>query len=110
MRRLISWQLIVRDRLHAPKSVEQDYLAGLVGRRNLLGVIQGSGPRGKIPAVALQINDIPPSLFTRDNVHRAACMDQHTTILLRLGRVVALPKFDPVFRAVMSALRQADLW
>jgi hypothetical protein len=60
--------------------------------------------------VALQINDIPPSLFTRDNVHRAACMDQHTTILLRLGRVVALPKFDPVFRAVMSALRQADLW
>ena len=89
LRRLIGWQLIVRNRLHTPKRVEQDYLAGLIGSRNLLCVIQGFAPRGKTPALALQINDIPCAMFAGNNMYRAPCIDQHATILLLFKRALA---------------------
>jgi len=82
----------VRNRLHAPESVKQNYLAWLIGSRNMLCVGQGCGSRGKTPAAPLEVNDIPRALFAGDYMHRAPCVDQHPLILLRIRRFAFEPE------------------
>ena len=67
----IGWQLIVRNRLHASESIEQNHLAGMIGISYVLGVIHGRGFGGETLAMSFQVDDIPRVLFAWDHISRA---------------------------------------